>query len=154
MEQDALSSLFATLHLHCPTYRPHLLVLRLDQFLTKKERQEYSRAIQGTTTSTAAAATAAVKGSVFNRRVIDEFIAWLTEEGPLVDFRDASTAEKGASRVCSLTKAIARRFIDKDDASKYLSRQSRNKKSATSIATVFVNYPGYFAILMFLLGKL
>ena len=146
VQLDGLSSMFSTLHQHCPTYRPHLLVLRLDQFLTKKERQDYGRAIQGktttTTTSTATAATSAAgDGSVFNRRSIDEFVARLTVEAPLVGFRDVSTAEEGANHVCSLTKAIARRFIDKDDASKYLSGQSRNKKSATSVATVLANNP-------------
>jgi hypothetical protein len=142
VQRDALTSLFTTLQQHCPEHRPHILVHRLDQCLTKKERDDFTRTMGAAGGGGSFGGTAAVAGA-FNRREIDDFISKLAIEAPQVGFRDVSSAEEGASHVCSLTRAIARRLIDKNDASKYLLSVTAgtNKKASQNTASLLASYP-------------
>jgi len=134
VQRDSLTSLFTTLQHHCPGHRPHVLVHRLDFFLTKKEREDFSRTMGNGGNSLQQA---------FNRRDIDDFISKMSVEAPQVGFRDVASAEEGAGHVCSLTRAIARRLLDKNDASKYLlsTGQGNNKKSSQNTASLLASYP-------------
>ena len=131
IQRDRLASIFATLQRHCPGHRPHLLVHRLDHYLSKKEQQDFKR-----TMGQAGSATQS-----FNRRIIDDFISKLAIEAPRVSFRDVATPEEGAGHVCSLTRAIAKTVIEKSDASKYLAGQARNKKLTANLASLLVAHP-------------
>ncbi|KAG7666474.1 hypothetical protein Ndes2526B_g07593 [Nannochloris sp. 'desiccata'] len=134
VQRDSLTSLFITLQQYCPGHRPHLLVHRLDFILTKKEREDFTRTM---------GAGGNISQHAFNRRDIDDFISKLSIEAPQVGFRDVASAEEGASHVCSLTRAIARRLLEKNDASKYLlsTGQGNNKKSSQNTASLLASYP-------------
>jgi hypothetical protein len=134
VQRDSLTSLFTALQRQCPGHRPHVVVHRLDFWLTKKEREDFTRTMGAGGNSLQHA---------FNRRDIDNFISKMSVEAPQVGFRDVASAEEGASHVCSLTRAIARRLLDKNDASKYLSStgQGNNKKSSQNTASLLASYP-------------
>jgi hypothetical protein len=105
--------------------------------LTKKEREDFSRSMG------AVGGANQQGGAAFNRRVIDDFISKLAVEAPQVGFRDVASAEEGAGHVCSLTRSIARRLLEKNDASKYLmsSGSGSNKKSSQAASSLLASYP-------------
>jgi hypothetical protein len=144
VQRDSLTSLFTRLQHYCPGHRPHFLVHRLDFHLTKKEREDFSRTMGGG--GRGGGGGHGLNNSLqqaFNRRDIDDFLSKLSIEAPQVGFRDVTSAEEGAGHVCSLTRAIARRLLEKNDASKYLlsSGTGTNKKSSQNTASLLASYP-------------
>lgn len=132
VQRDGLSSIFSTLQRSCPGHRPHLLVHRLDHYLSKREREDYARTM----------GTAGANAQAFNRRIIDNFISKMAIEAPQVGFRDVSTPEEGAGHVCSITRAIAKRHTEKSDAAKYLLGNARStNKGNAALASLLVAHP-------------
>jgi hypothetical protein len=127
---DGMRSVFAQLERACPGARVHLVVHRLAQHLTQRERSEFRSAM-----------AAGAQGAGFQRRRVDDFVTRLAVECPSAAFREARSAEEAAAHVCAITVAIARRFAQKSEASKYLSAHGGAKKGGATMAALLASHP-------------
>lgn len=151
--KDGLDGVFQTLAEGCPGHRPHILVNRLEHYLTKREREDFSKSMKVQSCVAGGGSAADRRGrraapaqcippaEQFNRGPIDTFIMKLAVQAPHIAFRDLSSPEEGAGHVCAITRAIARRFADKSDAAMYLSGKMGNKKTGLAIASVLATHP-------------
>lgn len=135
VQRDSLASVYSTLQRHCPGHMPHFLVLRLEQYLQKRERADHKRAM-----TAAAGSSFAAEG--FQRRPVDDFLARMLVECPHAAFRDVGSPEEGAAHVVSLTKAVAERYIAAaGDAAVYLSGRAGNKSAKGTAASLLASFP-------------
>ena len=136
--RDQFRSVLNTIETHCSGHRPHIVVLRLDQYLTKREREDFTAATAHPPGHPRRGVPPPTPRPAFDRRVVDDFITKLAIEHPRISFRDVSSLDEGANHVVCFTKAIAKSVVEKCDASKYLTGQAKSNKKSTNSNTAAV----------------
>lgn len=106
----------------------HLIVLRLEAYLTNRAKQEFKEDFQTGNVSIS-----------FSRADIDRFLMQLTVENAWTKHKDAKDEDEVAEYVHRLSLAIARQRVAKSESSKWMT--AKGTRDTKAVSTLLTNHP-------------